>query len=112
MASVLNLFTYRNMIWIWSKSFSIVFKVLDATGKFPDGLLQGNFNALGSYSSCLEIEANPKYGKPFSGKFGGAQFSPLEDPEALNLVYGVCLPSTCTDGDFYNILCNLFQNVW
>ena len=68
----------------WKNQTSIfqnfwAYKMLDATGKFPDGVFQGNFNALGSYSSCLEIEATPKHGYPwlpnetytFSGKFGG-----------------------------------------
>ena len=90
--------------------------MLDATGKFPDGLLEGNFNALGSYSSCLEIEATPKYGPPFSGKFGGVQFISLNmDPTATtaapNLLYGVCLPSSCTDADFYSILCTIDRQV-
>ena len=30
--------------------------VFDATGKFPDGILAGNFNALGSYTSCLDVD--------------------------------------------------------
>ena len=90
--------------------------MLDATGKFPDGILEGNLNALGSYSSCLKIEANPKYGPPFSGKFGGAQFIPLNmDPTATTaappLLYGVCLPSSCTDGDFYSILCGFHRKI-
>ena len=78
--------------------------MLDATGKFPDGIFQGNLNALGSYSSCLDIEArNSSYPpfRTFSGKFGGAQFygdSPFQP------LYGVCLPSTCSDDDFHEIL--------
>merc|ERR1711963_126059 len=31
-------------------------KMFDATGKFPDGILAGNFNALGSYTSCLDVD--------------------------------------------------------
>ena len=30
--------------------------MFDATGKFPDGILAGNFNALGSYTSCLDVD--------------------------------------------------------
>ena len=78
------------------------YKMLDATGKFPDGILEGNFNALGSYSSCLEIEATPKYGPPFSGKYGGARFKHKSRP--FTLLYGVCFPSSCIDTDFYRIL--------
>lgn len=31
---------------------------MDATGKVPTGLLQGNLNWLGSFSECLAIRAN------------------------------------------------------
>ena len=77
--------------------------MLDATGKFPDGILQGNLNALGSYSSCLEIEARNSSSPPFrtfSGKFGGVQFG----AKSFNPLYGICLPSTCSDDDFYEIV--------
>ena len=30
--------------------------MFDATGKLPDGILAGNFNALGSYTSCLDVD--------------------------------------------------------
>ena len=83
--------------------------MLDATGKFPDGILQGNLNALGSYKSCIEIEAQNQYkNRTFSGKFGGAQFISSYDP--LDMIpptlplYGVCLPSTCSDEEFRGIL--------
>ena len=81
--------------------------MLDATGKFPDGIVAGNLNALGSYTSCLKIEANPKNSSAFSGKFGGANFL----GGALPLVYGVCLPSSCTDEDFYSILCAIDRKI-
>ena len=81
--------------------------MLDATGKFPDGILEGNFNALGSQPSCIEIEAHPKGGLPFSGKFGGVNAYGL--PKTL---YGVCLPSTCSDQEFYSIVCALDRAVY
>ena len=88
--------------------------MLDATGKIPDGLMEGNFNALGSYSECIEIEAviegAGKDGEDhiFSGKFGGVnQFSVFP-----NFLYGVCLPSTCSDDDFYQIVCALDRAVY
>ena len=87
-----------------------LFLVLDATGKLPDGILQGNLYALGSYSSCLDVEAKPNGSLPFSGKFGGAQFIDLSTYDATAsvgapmLLYGVCLPSSCSDKDFKSIL--------
>ena len=85
--------------------------MLDATGKYPDGLLEGNFNALGSYSECIEIEAfiengstdHPPKDHTFSGKFGGVnKFGSFP-----NFLHGVCLPSTCTEEDFYAIVWGL-----
>ena len=82
--------------------------VLDATGKFPDGILEGTFNALGSQPSCIEIEAHPKGSDhAFSGKFGGV--NSYGKPKTL---YGVCLPSTCSDGDFWSIVCALDRAVY
>ena len=82
--------------------------MLDATGKFPDGIFQGNLNALGSYKSCIEIKAQNQYkNRTFSGKFGGAQFlSGLFKP-----LYGICFPSTCSDEDFYRILYEIDKNI-
>ena len=88
--------------------------MLDATGKVPDGILEGNFNALGSYSECIELEAviegEGKDGEDhtFSGKFGAVnQFY-----QKINLLYGVCLPSTCSDDDFFQIVCALDRAVY
>ena len=80
--------------------------MLDATGKIPDGLIGGNVNALGSYQGCLDIEANPTDSPPFSGKFGGATFYGMGPGAAFGmfLLYGICLPDTCTDQDFMDIL--------
>ena len=99
--------------------------MLDATGKFPDGILQGNLNALGSYSACLQISAEPRGKTPFTGKFGGASFYNLgnldfTDPAGIIApLYGVCLPSSCTDKDFNGILQTIdiaihqkFRYVW
>jgi len=90
----------RKNLWAW--------KMLDATGKFPDGILQGNFNALGSYSSCIEIEAEIG-NHTFGGKFGGvsyivSEYDPADPASAIMPLYGVCLPSSCSDDDFYGIM--------
>ena len=91
--------------------------MLDATGKFPDGIFQGNLNALGSYKSCIEIEAqNERKNRTFSGKFGGAEFF---GDQALKPLYGVCLPSSCSDDEFQSILYTIdftinheFRYIW
>lgn len=55
--------------------------VLDATGKLPPGVLQGNFNWLGSYDQCVKISAElPVYkngtqigtDKAFGGRYCSA----------------------------------------
>ena len=81
--------------------------MLDATGKIPDGIMEGNFNALGSYSECIELEGVIG-NHTFSGKYGAVnQFSVVP-----KLLYGVCLPSTCSDDDFYQIVCALDRAVY
>ena len=32
--------------------------MLDATGKWPDGVLEGNVFAIGSYTECLQVRAD------------------------------------------------------
>lgn len=36
-------------------------KVLDAWGKLPSGLLEGNLYELGAFSECFHIERNDKH---------------------------------------------------
>ena len=82
--------------------------MLDASGKIPDGIMGGNFNALGSYRSCIDIKAtNPKTSTTFHGRFAGviigAEGSTL-DTLPFNFLYGICLPDSCTDEDLRILL--------
>ena len=43
-------------VFYWLMRLFHILLVFDATGKFPDGILAGNFNALGSYTSCLDVD--------------------------------------------------------
>ena len=97
---------YNAMFKSWYTYVANKLLVLDATGKLPDGMIGGNFNALGSYQSCLDIEANPKDSPSFSGKYGPATFYGRGIGAIIktHLLYGVCLPDSCTDQDFRRIL--------
>jgi len=79
-------------------------KMFDATGKLPDGILAGNFNAMGSYSSCLEIEVIEFWTKKlrFNGKFALVSI-PLYGG-ALHANFGICLPSSCQREDFNTVV--------
>lgn len=40
-------------------SFSLVnLSVLDSSGRFPEGFLQGTLTALGNYQECIDINVN------------------------------------------------------
>ncbi|XP_017103709.2 nose resistant to fluoxetine protein 6 [Drosophila bipectinata] len=74
-------------------------RVLDAWGKFPQGLLYGHFSDLGNYESCLSgsyqsVGSGPKY------CLTHIQFKSLlleaAGSEALTLNIGTCVPSSCS----------------
>ncbi|XP_017034569.1 nose resistant to fluoxetine protein 6 [Drosophila kikkawai] len=70
-------------------------RVLDAWGKFPQGLLYGHFTDLGNYESCMSpSHSESKY------CLSHIQFDSLlleaAGAEALTLSIGTCLPATCS----------------
>ncbi|KAH8342870.1 hypothetical protein KR059_000972 [Drosophila kikkawai] len=70
-------------------------RVLDAWGKFPQGLLYGHFTDLGNYESCMSLShSESKY------CLSHIQFDSLllgaAGAEALTLSIGTCLPATCS----------------
>ncbi|KAH8317985.1 hypothetical protein KR074_012245 [Drosophila pseudoananassae] len=74
-------------------------RVLDAWGKFPQGLLYGHFSDLGNYESCLShsyqsVGSAPKY------CLSHIQFKSLlleaAGSDALTLNIGTCVPSSCS----------------
>ncbi|KAH8373858.1 nose resistant to fluoxetine protein 6 [Drosophila serrata] len=80
-------------------------RVLDAWGKFPQGLLYGHFTDMGNYESCLSLgqtKATSSLGDIAAAKYclSHIQFESLlleaTGAEALTLSIGTCLPATCS----------------
>ncbi|KAH8352937.1 hypothetical protein KR084_007429, partial [Drosophila pseudotakahashii] len=81
-------------------------RVLDAWGKFPQGLLYGHFMDLGNYESCLSLDLSKSLGSTITINAGAKyclshlQFESLlldsVGVEALTLSIGTCIPSSCS----------------
>ena len=61
--------------------------VFDSMGKIPDGIFDGNLQAMGSFYSCADVEANAESGH-FIGKYCLVNLSPslVEEDETLKLL--------------------------
>ncbi|KAH8421542.1 hypothetical protein KR009_012238, partial [Drosophila setifemur] len=73
--------------------------MLDAWGKFPQGLLYGHFTDMGNFESCLSVEVS---GRPSKYCLSHLRFESLL-PESsalgsgdLTLSIGTCLPASCS----------------
>merc|ERR1711892_745847 len=88
--------------------------MLDATGKLPSGIGQGNSYSMGSYEECVQLLFKPDDGETFQGKYctGSLQPNLAEAKEDDNDVFGsimassysgvtwgVCLPEACSAHD-------------
>ncbi|XP_052853744.1 nose resistant to fluoxetine protein 6 [Drosophila gunungcola] len=81
-------------------------RVLDAWGKFPQGLLYGHFMDMGNYESCLSLDLNKSLGNNISINAGAKyclshiEFESLlleaAGADALTLSIGTCIPSSCS----------------
>ncbi|XP_078618496.1 nose resistant to fluoxetine protein 6-like [Branchiostoma floridae x Branchiostoma japonicum] len=88
-------------------------QMLDSGGKPPSGILNGNLFWLGSYSQCVNI-TRKGFNITFDGKFYLATLVPVPRAKQsqqltegvpilpgspLNLILGVCVPSSCSQHD-------------
>ncbi|KAH8273515.1 hypothetical protein KR018_009058, partial [Drosophila ironensis] len=84
-------------------------RVVDAWGKFPQGLLYGHFTDLGNYESCLSA-SNSKY---CLSRF---RFESLllaaAGTDALTLSIGTCMPASCTAEDLSRWLHRYLETVF
>ncbi|KAB0798817.1 hypothetical protein PPYR_06697 [Photinus pyralis] len=67
-------------------------RMLDAHGKIPSGILDGNFFELGSFDECINIDE----GHLLAGKYCIGKFA-LSDTSKISI--GICIPSGCTATD-------------
>ncbi|XP_076053963.1 nose resistant to fluoxetine protein 6-like [Oratosquilla oratoria] len=106
---------------------NLAVQMVDSWGKFPDGILMGNLNVDGSYSQCLSLKYEDQK-HSISGKYCSAVYlrsvpigssgsvrtrdKILTDfrlgqlsaagsvyPPLGYLIYGTCMPSSCTSND-------------
>eukprot|EP00058_Branchiostoma_floridae_P023935 XP_002609425.1 hypothetical protein BRAFLDRAFT_124632 [Branchiostoma floridae] len=89
-------------------------QILDAAGKPPSGILNGNLFWVGSYSQCVNI-TRKGYNITFDGKFYLASLVPVARAQqseqltqdggagipgmGLKLTLGVCVPNSCSQHD-------------
>ncbi|XP_078687293.1 nose resistant to fluoxetine protein 6-like [Branchiostoma floridae x Branchiostoma belcheri] len=85
--------------------------MLDAAGKPPSGILEGNLIWLGSYSQCVNV-TKKGFGITFDAKYYVATLVPVPTSKAaarlgaVTLHLGVCVPSSCTTHDVIQRLDN------
>jgi hypothetical protein len=82
------------------------FKVIDAFGKIPSGILQGALKWPGEYSQCLNISVesinwNSKY-----CSINTQNNKPIFDPNNIefSFFYGTCFPRNCSENDIASII--------
>ncbi|XP_042903718.1 O-acyltransferase like protein [Parasteatoda tepidariorum] len=130
-----SLLTYVDGIKNWRRW---AIRMFDVTGKIPNSFKRGAGIEFGSYDDCLRIAGPSNEVPPFSGQFcmvhlqTSRPFLLEEDTPfkryATNLVpsldntkrilnwhLGICIPSSCSEQDIYNIITALtkakFENV-
>ncbi|KAF5288410.1 hypothetical protein FQR65_LT12023 [Abscondita terminalis] len=100
--------------------------MFDASEKIPNGILRGNGGALGEFDQCIDIKQETSVGT-INGKYcaGTLPVIDLEDypimltahkPKFINikdmeagLLWGVCLPESCTSEEFRYVTLTLFE---
>jgi hypothetical protein len=86
-------------------------QIIDAYGKPPAGILQGNLLWVGDYKECLNT-TNEAIG--WSSKYCSIQKGQPLDGQQLDatsfIKYGICMPQNCSHDDIVSILnlCNFY----
>ncbi|XP_077994444.1 nose resistant to fluoxetine protein 6-like [Glandiceps talaboti] len=87
--------------------------MFDSTGKLPSGVLDGNFQWVGSSKECRRVKNAPVSEDSFSGKYCQV-FAPFPLVNA-SLQIGVCVPDSCNDMDVLTMvntgLCENFVHI-
>ena len=84
-------------------------KMVDAWGKIPSGILDGNLKAWGRSDLCFATTIKPfDTGNEISTDYC---LSNIATPLGIPFQYGVCVPDTCTTRDVNNLLHNLLESM-
>ncbi|GFN88522.1 nose resistant to fluoxetine protein 6-like [Plakobranchus ocellatus] len=88
-------------------------KVLDAWGKTPSGVLEGNVRSFGDFRECSKLEyslarrENERGSKQVKGLYCVADIRFFDDGShvvIISLTQGLCLPASCTDDDVNTLI--------
>ncbi|XP_060075376.1 mucin-1-like, partial [Ylistrum balloti] len=73
------------------------FKMIDASGKIPAGILDGNMVWMGSYDECLKVDTEKFQGQHCTTTLSVASIlgSMFDIPAGLDVHLGVCMPDSC-----------------
>ncbi|XP_033732240.1 nose resistant to fluoxetine protein 6-like [Pecten maximus] len=89
------------------------FRMLDAVGKPPSGLLNFDLSWYGSYEECTNITIPEFRGKYCSVNFPLVKSQSAQSPIALGILpginIGVCVPSSCSGQDVSNFINTVFS---
>lgn len=108
-----------------SSGDSSSFSLIDSSGKVPPGLLDGTVTSFGDFDQCLAVSARTP--NSFSGKYCPVKFLPHVDRktqeldlfvenkipifEYYTLHVGLCVPSTCSESDVFQIFNVTFEMI-
>lgn len=78
-----------------AKQESWAIQMIDAFGKIPSGVLEGNIYFVGSYDECLAVSVtNGSVDNPFRPKYCQV-YATIESTPSAMMKYGVCVPDSC-----------------
>ncbi|PSN40343.1 hypothetical protein C0J52_17060 [Blattella germanica] len=104
--------TLMTIMYLASETFWAL-KMIDASTKFPVGVLVGDFTDLGNYDECLTLDVQEEWGS-FKGQHCLANTNmnvedfPLITKEKMSghfpYTWSICVPSTCSPNDVQEFL--------
>ena len=74
--------------------------MIDSSGVVASGVAKGNYQFMGDFDECLDIDVKLSSDETIDGFYG--QYCTLDLPIKASI--GICLPSACTQKDIIAIL--------
>eukprot|EP01097_Dermamoeba_algensis_P005265 TRINITY_DN3341_c0_g1_i1.p1 TRINITY_DN3341_c0_g1~~TRINITY_DN3341_c0_g1_i1.p1 ORF type:complete len:724 (+),score=220.57 TRINITY_DN3341_c0_g1_i1:71-2242(+) len=96
----------KEYLFLLRNNTALLFRLFDSSGIFPSGVLEGNFQSLGSFPECNELYPLTHYCKlSFSLTSKNKSQEDEEDPiKQISATFGLCLPAQCGEGDLDLVL--------